>query len=912
VVVGSPIAAAKDTFSLPDKLNGVSFDGVGYYLIDEKGNLTVREIIEDKLRSFKPTHSLRFGLTNATVWVFIDIINPINERRTIYIENRYATTDYLSIFQKKEGQYFATRIGDRLPFEMREVPFRLPTFKVTLEPGLNRLFFRTQSTGSVLLNLHMWDEEQFADYRNIDDRICTVVFGFLIFIAGYNFLLFLSYRDLSFLWYVLYIFCIVLFFAGFLGYAQQLPVDQSWRRNLQNNSMMIAGHFTQLFVILFTIRFLNLKIHRPLVRNLLLVPIAIPLVGVLASFFDYNLGTKLVVINAIIMAVILLGFGLNSCIGRYRPAYYYIVGWGFLLGGSVVTGLGSMAVVNSEALTNWSQFTGALFETIIFSLALGDKMRYRSEHAIKREQRAKHQLADLNRDLETHVRERTKDLQNLLDNIEQGIFVVSGENCRIEPNYSQHLETILDRNNLAGEDPIEVLFEHATLNRDVCERVQACIFASLGEDIFTYEANESNLITEFDLRNSNGELKKISTEWKPIVNDQSVVEKILIVVKDITILRRLQIKQQEHNEELQKINEILRVPIEKWEGFVEAINGMIAENCSIIETTEEYHRAVIDRLFINLHTAKGLSRSYLLDNLTEIIFKAECFVKSIRDEEHIWDASPLLAKHVAISKALESYDRINCGKLGRVVSHDRVSIDKIRVEKQVARVVSSIDNLPISPVTKDALIALKRTEKFLYNLLYPSLNEVLDDVLKSVTSLAEELDKLPPDIDLNEIHVGIVNEAQDILVMIFNHLIRNSLDHGIEDKNVRQSCGKRAKGRIYINCQMDEQGLVVTYGDDGAGLDIVRIKEIAVGRGIVSESADLETLANTIFLSGFSTASSVTSFSGNGVGMDAVRKYLAQIGGSINLELRAEQLGDDGRLPFVFTIRIPGALVCEL
>ncbi|MFW7381979.1 MAG: 7TM diverse intracellular signaling domain-containing protein [Oligoflexus sp.] len=739
-----------------------------------------------------------------------------------------------------------------------------------------------------------------------------MVFGFFIFIACYNFLLFLTYRDLSFLWYVLYIFFITIFFLGFLGYAQQMPLLYDWTHFLQNNGMMIAGHFTQLFVILFTIRFLNLAKGRAIVRNLLLIPISISLMGVLFSFFNYNLGTKLVVLNAMVMTLILLGFGVKSCLERYRPAYYYIVGWGFLLVGSVLTGLGSVAIVKSEALTNWSQFWGALFETMIFSLALGDKMRFRSENAIQREKQAKIELADLNRNLEYRVRERTKDLQNLLNNIEQGIFVIANETGRIEPNYSQHLEHILNRKALTGEDPIDVLFEHSTLNRDIRSRVQASIMASLGVDVLTYQANEANVINEFHLQHADGRLRTISSEWKPIVDERGIVEKILVVVKDITDLRQLQIKQQKHNEELQIINEILRVPIAKWEGLVENLKGMIAENVAIIETTDEYYRPVIDQLFVNLHTAKGIARSFLLDNLTDTIFEVERTVKVIRDEHQTWDSSDLLTKHEAIIAAIASYDSVNRNKLGRVVSSEGIYIDKLRVAKYLDRIKSSIDKLAGIAGYHDALIALKRTEKFMRSLLFPGLKTVLDDVVKSASSIADELEKPHPIVDIDEANIGIVSDAQPVLVMIFNHLIRNSLDHGIEEANLRRSSGKKPNGRIFVKSELGQNGLTLTYGDDGAGLNINKIRELALSKGLITESTDIFEIANIIFLPGFSTSSRVTSISGNGVGMDAVRKYLSHIGASISLNFWQEQLEDNGRLPFSFTIQIPGSLACKL
>lgn len=120
------------------------------------------------------------------------------------------------------------------------------------------------------------------------------------------------------------------------------------------------------------------------------------------------------------------------------------------------------------------------------------------------------------------------------------------------------------------------------------------------------------------------------------------------------------------------------------------------------------------------------------------------------------------------------------------------------------------------------------------------------------------------------------------------HLIRNSVDHGVETPEVRKERGKNPTGTITLSAFHQEGKVNICIEDDGGGLDLVRLKEKAVTNGLITpeqakEMGDREA-ARLIFHPGLSTAKEVTDVSGRGVGMDVVRTNLEQIGGSIEVE----------------------------
>jgi two-component system, chemotaxis family, sensor kinase CheA len=117
------------------------------------------------------------------------------------------------------------------------------------------------------------------------------------------------------------------------------------------------------------------------------------------------------------------------------------------------------------------------------------------------------------------------------------------------------------------------------------------------------------------------------------------------------------------------------------------------------------------------------------------------------------------------------------------------------------------------------------------------------------------------------------------------HLVRNSIDHGIEMPDARIAAGKPAAGTLFLNAYHRGGCIVIEVGDDGAGLNLERILAKARAKGLVgpNDSLSEEAIANLIFLPGFSTAEVTTDLSGRGVGMDVVRRNIKELGGTVEL-----------------------------
>lgn len=193
----------------------------------------------------------------------------------------------------------------------------------------------------------------------------------------------------------------------------------------------------------------------------------------------------------------------------------------------------------------------------------------------------------------------------------------------------------------------------------------------------------------------------------------------------------------------------------------------------------------------------------------------------------------------------------------------------------------------------DRMGALDQLDRITTELQYAAMSlrmvpikQVFDRFPRMVRDLAQARGK---DINLEifgettELDRSIVNQIGDPLV----HLLRNSIDHGIEPKAERIAKGKPAAGTIRLSARHEGSHILIEISDDGQGLNIDRIREKAIERGLLpvgTKEISMAEAVNFLFHPGFSTAETVTDLSGRGVGLDAVKATVESLSGTIDME----------------------------
>mgnify|MGYP005723517919 CR=1 FL=1 len=195
-------------------------------------------------------------------------------------------------------------------------------------------------------------------------------------------------------------------------------------------------------------------------------------------------------------------------------------------------------------------------------------------------------------------------------------------------------------------------------------------------------------------------------------------------------------------------------------------------------------------------------------------------------------------------------------------------------DEDLAKAVANLD-----VVTGDLQTAVMKTRMQPIKKVFGRFPRVVRDLARNLKKeITLELEGEETDLDKN-----LVEALADPLV----HLVRNSVDHGIEAPDVRESMGKPRMGKVFLAAEQEGDHIVLSITDDGGGMDPNMLREKAVDKGVMdTESADRLSDAeafNLIFHPGFSTKEQISDVSGRGVGMDVVKTKISQLNGTIDV-----------------------------
>ncbi|HEX3820649.1 MAG TPA: chemotaxis protein CheA [Candidatus Sulfotelmatobacter sp.] len=258
--------------------------------------------------------------------------------------------------------------------------------------------------------------------------------------------------------------------------------------------------------------------------------------------------------------------------------------------------------------------------------------------------------------------------------------------------------------------------------------------------------------------------------------------------------------------------------------------------------------------------------------------------------------------------ASDSTIRVDVGLLDRLMN--RVG-ELVLLRNQIVQYTNSTeDNQLLGPSQRLNLLTTELQESVMKTRMQP-IGNIWSKFPRTVRDVALACAKLVcVEMEGNdtELDKTIIEAIKDPLT----HLVRNAVDHGIETPEVRRAVGKPVEGRLCLRAFHEGGQVNIEITDDGAGLDLERIRNKAVQKGLISAEQMLRMseseICNLIFLPGFSTAEKVTNVSGRGVGMDVVKTNIGKIGGTVDLQSKAGQ-GSTVRMKIPLTLAIIPALI---
>ena len=345
-----------------------------------------------------------------------------------------------------------------------------------------------------------------------------------------------------------------------------------------------------------------------------------------------------------------------------------------------------------------------------------------------------------------------------------------------------------------------------------------------------------------------------------------------------------------------------------------------------IPTTEQIEDEEFDYDFswIFATTESKETINKLISSVSEV---AEVYIDDIRvqEEEKVVSEPPKQVKKVVkqAEKKDESQDKAKKGaatpQKAKVGSRSvRVDIDKLDILMNLVSELIISKNGLVSASTGDMEISAENSQSFHEQIeylervttnLHESIMKVrmvpIDSVVNRFPRMIRDLNrKLDKKMELymtgeeTELDRTVIDEIGDPLM----HLLRNSADHGLESNEERVRLGKPEVGSIYLDAYQDGNNVVIEVRDDGAGIDVDKVRRKAIEKGTISEK-QAETMTDKDFIDllfqpSFSTADKITDVSGRGVGLDVVKTKIEALGGNIS----AKSVAGEGS---TFTIQLP-------
>jgi HPt (histidine-containing phosphotransfer) domain-containing protein len=456
------------------------------------------------------------------------------------------------------------------------------------------------------------------------------------------------------------------------------------------------------------------------------------------------------------------------------------------------------------------------------------------------------QLDELVNDLEGKVQERTQEIilerqktKEILNNIEEGIMTFNDE-LIVGAEYSRHMLALLHLTpgQIKGATLTELILDKCKISTDERQTIQEILRLCLGMPPLSWELNHANLPSSLEIM-VEGTPRYMSLDWYPMLNDQGLVERGMLVIKDQTEKVLLQKDLEKFNDRHECLSEIINVAMKFDIDFVARFLDRTRNQFSNVGCNRIMELALDrpDALFVLLHTLKGDARTAGFQRIATQAHEAESILQNLRSQSFPDHGLP------AFQAAMD--------QLANTI-HEHSDLLYDLFSRKESRCDLSIH---------------------LIDLLLPQFRE-------AVAILGENGLKVGSFHFDDQVQSWAPRAVESIKNMIM-HAITNSVDHGyVLPRKSGQSVSDTAC--LHVKASVEQNQVVIEIADEGHGYDLANIRR---KYNLPKETGDKEILA-TLLESGVTTTTEITTLSGRGVGLNAIKELSQALGGSTILEPR--------------------------
>ncbi|MFD0752018.1 7TM diverse intracellular signaling domain-containing protein [Mucilaginibacter calamicampi] len=394
-------------------------------LEDTANNLTVESVKNHPGFSASTSQVPNLQLSKSSFWLKFTVTNK-SDADHLLLWAEYPMLNTCDFYYPVNGVYKVKNFSDRKIFAERKYKHQDFVIDIDLAKDSTATYYlKVASTEQIILPLILGTPQKVAESTLTKNLLWGILMGLLIVMVLYNFFVFISTRDVSYLYYVLYTLFIGLTQASLSGYTYHYLFSNS--PLLYSKVLIVFPGLAGISAVLFVTSFLHTKQRTPKLHKVFPIVALLYAVAIFLRLFGFDHASyRMIDISALSVTISIYAAAIITSIQGYRPAKFFLVAWTIFLIGLVLFVLRNLGVLPYNGYTSYTMQVGTAFEVTLLSLALADRInifkaeKERSQQetleALKENERI---VREQNIVLEAKVTERTHELNESLENLKE-------------------------------------------------------------------------------------------------------------------------------------------------------------------------------------------------------------------------------------------------------------------------------------------------------------------------------------------------------------------------------------------------------------------------------------------------------------------------------------------------------------